>query len=489
MRTVAARFYSSGQVRELDRAAIASGIAGRELMQRAAAAAWRELLQRWPKATRIAVFCGPGNNGGDGYELARLARAGGVDVKLWRVGAVAKQGDAVAARKSWLADGGAEFEYVGQAAGPVEVVVDAVFGIGLTRAPEGVARDAIVAINAARAAGAGVLALDVPSGLDADRGSAPGDAVRADLTVTFIGSKPGLCTGAGPDHSGAVVLDDLGVAPAGQIVPLADALGAATLRELLPPRVRTAHKGRMGHVLLVGGDEGTAGAILLAARAALRAGAGLVTVATRSAHAAVLTAAQPEIMSHALEQPRDLRKLFERATVVAVGPGLGRGEWGGAAWAQALTAPQPLVVDADALNWLAENPERREDWVLTPHPGEAARLIGCSNAEIQRDRIAASNGLARKYAGVSVLKGAGTLVRGKALGLCPHGNPGMASGGMGDVLCGLIAGLIAQGLDPEAAARAGVAAHALAGDRAAARGERGLLPTDLIAELQPLLNP
>lgn len=491
MRKTPQQFYAAAQVRELDRRAIAGGIAGYALMQRAAAAAWRELLRRWPRAERVTVLCGPGNNGGDGYEIARLARRAGLEVTLWRVGEPARRGDAVTARAAWRQDGGAEAAYDGQALAPADVVVDALFGLGLARAPEGAAQAAILAIDAARERGAGVLAVDVPSGLDVDSGSAPGDAVHADLTVTFIGAKAGLYTAAGPGHAGTVVLDDLDVPDAAfaGVPAAATALGPEILRELLPRRARTAHKGDMGHVLLVGGDVGTAGAILLAARAALRAGAGLVSVATRAAHAAALTAAQPEIMCHALEEPRALRGLFERASVIAIGPGLGRGDWGGAAWAQVLTAPQPLVVDADGLNWLADNPSRREDWVLTPHPGEAARLLGCRNAEVQRDRPAAVRQLRERYGGVAVLKGAGTLVQGARLGLCPHGNPGMASGGTGDVLCGLIAGLLAQGLGPEAAARAGVAVHALAGDRAAAAGERGTIPGDLLAELRPLLNP
>jgi ADP-dependent NAD(P)H-hydrate dehydratase / NAD(P)H-hydrate epimerase len=490
MRVNPRQFYAAAQVRELDRRAIAGGIAGAELMRRAAAAAWRELLRRWPRAQRIAVLCGPGNNGGDGYELARLARAAGLDVTLWRVGEPARKGDAVAAREAWLA-GGAERRYRNERIEAADVVVDAIFGIGLARAPEGAAQAAILAIDAARAAGAGVLALDVPSGLDADRGSAPGDAVHADLTVTFIGAKAGLHTGAGPDHAGAVVLDDLDVpaTAATGLAATAEALDAQFLRDSLPRRPRTAHKGQMGHVVLVGGEHGTAGAILLAARAALRGGAGLVSVATRAAHAAALTGAQPEIMCHALEEPRRLRGLLERATVVAVGPGLGRTEWSREVWAQALTVPQPLVVDADALNWLAENPARRDDWVLTPHPGEAARLLQTTNARVQQDRLAAVAQLRERYGGVCVLKGAGTLVQGGRLGLCPLGNPGMASGGMGDVLCGLIAALAAQGLGPEAAARIAVAAHAIAGDRAAARGERGTLPTDLIDHLRAPMNP
>jgi NAD(P)H-hydrate epimerase len=495
MRVNPSQFYAAAQVRELDRRAIAGGIAGHALMQRAAAAAWRELLRRWPQAQRVTVLCGPGNNGGDGYEVARLAQAAGLDVTVWRVGEPARRGDAVTARAAWRQAGGAERAFDGESLGAADVVVDAIFGIGLARVPDGAAQAAILAIDAVRERGAGVLAVDVPSGLDADTGHAPGDAVRADLTVTFIGAKVGLHTGAGPEYAGDVVLDDLGVPAAAyaDVAPAATALGPATLRALLPRRARTAHKGQMGHVLLVGGDAGTAGAILLAARAALRAGAGLVSVATRAAHAAALTAAQPELMCHALEEPRALRGLLERASVVGVGPGLGRSDWGGAVWGQVLTAPQPLVVDADALNWLADNPARRESrhepWVLTPHPGEAGRLLGMRNAEVQRDRVAAAKRLQERYGGVAVLKGAGTLVQGASLGLCPHGNPGMASGGTGDVLCGLITGLIAQGLGPEAAAQAGVAAHALAGDRAAAAGERGMLPSDLLAELRPLLNP
>lgn len=490
MRVIPRQFYASAQVRELDQRAIAGGIAGRSLMQRAAAAAWRELLRRWPQAGRVAVLCGPGNNGGDGYELARLARAAGLDVAVWQVGPAATRGDAAAARRAWRDDGGAERAWAGRALPDCDVAVDALFGIGLSRAPDGAAQAAILAINAARDRGAGVLALDVPSGLDADRGSVPGDAVHADLTVTFIGAKPGLHTGAGPDHTGAMVLDDLDVpASVYHAVPAVAALDAALLCEVLPRRPRAAHKGDMGHVLLVGGDEGTGGAILMAARAALRAGAGLVSVATRGAHVAALTAAQPELMCHALDEPRRLRGLLERATVVAVGPGLGRTEWGGAVWSQALTASQPLVVDADGLNWLAENPARRDDWVLTPHPGEAARLLGVPTAAVQDDRAGAARKLAGRYGGVCVLKGAGTLVAGSGLGLCPHGNPGMAAGGMGDVLCGLVAGLLGQGLGSETAARAAVAAHALAGDRAASAGERGMMPTDLLAELRPLLNP
>jgi ADP-dependent NAD(P)H-hydrate dehydratase / NAD(P)H-hydrate epimerase len=485
------QFYAAAQLREIDRRAIAGGIPGGELMRRAAAAAWRELARRWPKARRIAVLCGPGNNGGDGYELARLAHAGGCEVRAWQVGAAPAAGDAGAARAAWLREAGAAPAFAAGALAGFDVVVDGIFGIGLARAPAGAAQAAILEIAAARDAGAGVLALDVPSGLDADRGVAPGDAVHADLTVTFIGLKPGLYTGRGPDLAGAVVLDDLGVPAAAResVAGAALALTPELLATALPRRARSAHKGDMGHVLVVGGDEGMMGAALMAGRAALRAGAGWVSVATRPAHAAAITAAQPELMCHGIEEPRALRRLLERATVLAVGPGLGRGEWGRALFAESMAAPQPQVLDADALNWLADEPARRGDWVLTPHPGEAARLLGIPTAQVQADRFAAVRALRERYGGIVVLKGAGTLVLGEAAALCPYGNPGMASGGMGDVLTGLVAGLLAQGLGGEQAARAGVLAHALAGDHAAAAGERGTLPGDVLVALRAFLNP
>lgn len=262
------------------------------------------------------------------------------------------------------------------------------------------------------------------------------------------------------------------------------------LSRLLPKRSADAHKGRHGHVLLIGGNHGTPGAILMAGRAALRSGAGLVTVATRAEHAVALSMAQPELMSHGVERKTQLAPLIERANVIAIGPGLGQDEWAQAMLGAVLQSRQPQVWDADALNLLAQEPVRSERWVLTPHPGEAGRLLGCSTAEVQRDRLQAAQQLQARYGGVAVLKGTGTVVQGSATQICPYGNPGMAVGGMGDVLAGVIAALIAQGLSLESAAHAGVLAHALAGDAAAQLGgERGLLPEDLIAQLRRVLNP
>lgn len=490
------RLYEVAAVREFDRRLIqGAGIPGFDLMRRAAAVCWRELQQRWPEVQRIVVLCGGGNNGGDGYEIACLARAAGCEVSVVDFATRAPAGDAARARQAWLEAGG---ECQRWTDGPpaciarADVLVDAIFGTGLSRPPAGVVAEAIAAINQRRAAGAGVLAVDVPSGLDADHGTALGACVAADVTVTFVGRKLGLHTGAAPDFTGSVVFDPLvGVETAVEAPPaVGRLLQADELQRLLPRRRRTAHKGSHGRVLIVGGDYGMAGAVLMAARAALRAGAGMVTVATRAEHARTLVAAQPEVMFRPVDKQEDLVPLLERADVVAIGPGLGQAAWGRKLWEAAAERPH-LVVDADALNLLAQVPRRQGEWILTPHPGEAARLLGCSTHDIQADRLAAVRRLAERYGGYPVLKGAGTLVwQGTEVALCPFGNPGMGTGGMGDALTGIVAACLAQGLTPADAAVAGVLVHALAGDAAARTGgERGLLPTDLIDQLRQVVNP
>ncbi|HXG28605.1 MAG TPA: NAD(P)H-hydrate dehydratase [Nevskiales bacterium] len=496
MSLLPAELYRAAQVRELDRRAIEQqGIAGYTLMQRAAAAALRELRWRWPDARRVAVLCGSGNNGGDGLLLAAQAHAEGLEARvLLAAEPNALHGDAAQALEACHRAGVRIEAGEAQQLADAEVIVDALLGTGLTRPVEGRYRQLIEAINRRHAAGARVLAVDIPSGLDADRGCVLGAAVEADVTVSFIGLKLGLLTGAGPQHCGRLVFAGLEVPAAvyAGIEPAARRIGDDDRRAALPPRARDAHKGRFGHVLLVGGDTGMSGAIRLAGEACLRSGAGLVSIATRAAHAALIPQARPELMCHGIEQLSVLEPLLARASVVAIGPGLGQSEWGRAVWERLRNCVQPLVVDADALNLLAQKPGRREDWILTPHPGEAARLLGIDNAAVQADRPAAVQALAERYGGVAVLKGSGTLVQapGGVLHVCDAGNPGMAVGGMGDLLCGVIAGLRAQGLDTATAARIGVFVHARAGDRAAAQGgERGLLPSDLLPSIRALANP
>jgi len=482
--------YTVAQVRSFDRAAIDShGIAGYTLMQRAAGFAWQRLRERWPQARRIAVICGSGNNGGDGYVLARLAREARLEVEVVALAEPRADSDAARAHADWIAAGGA----VLTAEAPVaaaEVYVDAIFGTGLVRPPHGAAQAWIERMNAADGR---VLALDVPSGVDADSGHVPGVAVRAAETVSFVAHKRGLFSGAATDRCGAITLDALQIPPDVFAAARPDArlLSAQDIAARLPARGKNAHKGNFGHVLAIGGDRGYGGAIRLAGEAALRCGAGLVSVATRAEHVGAMNAARPELMARGVEGPQELEAMLERASVVAIGPGLGQRAWGHALWYAALASGKPAVIDADALNLLArDRPALPAHCVLTPHPGEAARLLGMDTAAIERDRFAAVRAIAARQGAVTVLKGAGSLVATPEgeLAVCPWGNPGMASGGMGDVLTGTIASLLAQGLDPWNAACAGVAIHARAGDFAARAGQAGMLAGDLFAPLQRLRN-
>lgn len=484
--------YDNAAARLLDeRATALLGGDAYVLMQRAGHAAWQVLLQRWPRAQRLAVVCGGGNNGGDGYVLARLAHQSGRRVRVIHV----EEGGprtplAQRACTEYLGAGGRVALYP-TALDTDEVIVDALFGIGLRDAPEPAQAALIEAINAS---GCPVLALDVPSGLDADRGVAPGAAVRADCTLQFIAAHAGLHTGDALEKIGALELADLEV-PAeifADVAPVATRLEAGFLASWLPPRRRNSHKGESGRVLCIGGDHGGGGAVLLCTEAALRAGAGLVAVATRTQHVVPILSRRPEAMVHAVESDPDLLPLLALAGVVAIGPGLGQGEWAQAMYRGALASQRSLVIDADALNLLAVAPRRLPGAILTPHPGEAARLLGFDDArDIQRDRFAAARALAEQFQAVVVLKGAGTLIAapGEIPRVVAAGNPGMAVGGMGDLLTGVIAAMRAQGLPAVEAASVGALLHALAGDAAVGEGERGLLPSDLLPWLRRLANP
>ncbi len=483
--------YCAAQVRELDRTVTEKfSIPGLTLMERAGTTAYDLLCKRWPEAQVITVVCGVGNNGGDGYVLACLALQAGKTVHLLQLGDGSKiSGDARTHYERFIEMGGkvAPFERLPKAS---DVMVDGIFGTGLVREVTGEWCRAIEAINSSLSP---VLALDIPSGLHSDSGRILGIAVKADATISFIGLKRGQFTGAGAEQCGQVLFDDLGVPEA-----LYTAEKCMTQRAewsmftgLLGRRARNAHKGNFGHVLVIGGDHGFSGAARMAAEAALRTGAGLVTVATQPAHAALLNTVRPELMCHGVADAKALAPLLQRATVIAIGPGLGQTSWGQALLSAVLEAKLPMVVDADALNQLALDPVQRDNWILTPHPGEAARLLGISSTDVQSDRFQTIQALQEQYSGVVVLKGAGTLIAANSdvpMAVCTAGNPGMATGGMGDLLTGIIAGMVAQGLSLSDAATAGVCLHAAAADRAAQAGERGLLANDLQIELRLLLN-
>ena len=487
------------------------------LMRRAGEAAWQILRQEWPAVDRTVVFCGVGNNGGDGLVLAEhVVRAGGrvqvlslpgrrSDEAQLAYNAVAEQHVAC---WPWSLNRVRAMDWSGQDT----VLVDALFGTGLSRDITGPAQELIGWINHS---GLPVLSLDIPSGLHPDTGVPQGHAVRADVTVSFIGLKRGLYTGQGAEYCRKVHLTDLGVPEAlHEALPgplVVQRIVSGDYAHWLQPRQRAAHKGDFGRVLLIGGDSPYLGAILMAATASLRAGAGLVNVLTRPEHAPVLAASRPELIVHGVALGQDIQDLLSTVSVVAIGPGLGQSTWAEEILMQVLQCPQPLVVDADALNLFARyRPASRATWVLTPHPGEAGRLLDCTTREVQCDRVAAVQALQKRYGGVVVLKGSGSLVAAPLeapvtvvgdqsdspagesvrVALSDSGNPGMATAGMGDVLCGLIAALIAQGLPLRVAAEYGVCLHGDAGDRASEQGgERGMLAADVLQLLREQVNP
>lgn len=490
MQSPGSALYTAGQVRDLDRRAIHElGIPGYELMTRAGHAALDAARALWPAVRSITVLCGPGNNGGDGYVVARVARAQSLRVRVVALGDPAQlTGDARRAYDDFTAAGG-RCEPWSPAALESDLIVDALYGTGLARAVTG---EGAVMIEAANASGRPIVAVDIPSGLHADSGAVLGVAMRASVTATFIGRKVGLYLGAAPEHVGRIVFDALDVPPETYALstPVACLLDEWHVLEALPRRRRAAHKGDHGHVLVIGGGPGMPGAARLAGEAALRAGAGLVTLAVHPDNVASV-ASRPELMCVAARTAEDIRGALSRATVVAIGPGLGVGDWAEALLEAALASNRPLVVDADALNLIAAAPRRLDRWVLTPHPGEAARLLGSTSAKVQADRLQAARELQARYGGTVVLKGAGSIVHGAegVPGICDRGNPGMAVGGMGDVLTGVIAGIAAQCANLELAAQAGVFVHAQAGDLAARRGERGMLASDVLEQVRACVNP
>jgi len=493
------KLYTAAQVRELDRISIEEfSIPGITLMESAGGAAYQLMRSKWPDAKTILILCGPGNNGGDGYILARLAKGDGLAVKLQLIGDHTKlAGDALLAAERCIASGLKSMAYSKEDLGEADVIVDALLGTGLDRDVLGQWQEVINAINSSNTP---VLSVDIPSGLNADTGQVMGCAVNADATISFIGLKQGLFTGQGVEYAGDVHFNNLDVPDeiGTKVNSMTEQITLDDLQSFLMPRSKSSHKGSFGHVLVVGGEYGFAGAARLCAEAAARTGAGLISLATHASHAGYITMSVPEVMAHATESSTELLALLEKANVVAIGPGLGQSNWGMSLFSKVLESDLPLVVDADALNLLAQDPVTSDRWVLSPHPGEAARLLNCDSHTIQSDRIAAAKEIQKKFGGITVLKGSGTVIvddrkdGGQKVSICAAGNPGMASGGMGDVLTGVIAGLIAQrvslGLDIGDAARLGVCLHASAGDNAATDGERGMLASDLMPWIRKLLN-
>lgn len=481
--------FTAEQSREIDALLIErTPVAGYELMCRAGRACFEVLSERWPDACAVAIFCGTGNNGGDGYVLARFLSERGYEAHVYEVGGGASKGDALQARQDYLACGGAVVP-AERWPDSSDLLVDALVGTGLSRPLDEQTGHWIEKLNADRRP---VLAIDIPSGLDADTGVMLPLAVRADVTVTFITRKRGMYTASARDCCGELLFRGLETDPGifATVEPAARLIDLQQLRGRLAPRSQNTHKGDFGCVLVVGGGDGMAGAVRLAGEAALRGGAGRVAVSTSRENKVAVASGCPELMVHGIDDRGELTELVKRADIIVAGPGLGQGDWSQAMLAAVLESRCPKVIDADALNLLARDPVKQQNWILTPHPGEAGRLLGVSTAAIGANRFAAAEKIASFYGGVCVLKGSGSLVTAEdATSVCLGGNPGMSAAGMGDVLTGVIAALLAQGLELRAAAELGVCIHSAAGDRAAGVSPRGLLARDLMPYIRECVNP
>lgn len=500
--------YSAQQVAEMDRLAQQQGSDGFDLMQQAGEAAFVALLNQWSSVSKLVIYAGAGNNGGDGYIMAKLAIDHDLDVEVIALKApaelkgsaykAAQLAESVGVSISAFSDQHSNQSVVQQSGC---IVVDALLGTGLENEVEGKYRQAIEQINHADCP---VFAVDVPSGINASTGAVMGVAVKAELTVTMIAYKRGLFTGKGIIHSGQVRLAPLNVPNtlASQVEQQDWQVSLSSWRACAPfkwfeKRDLDSHKGDFGHVLVVGGDVGFAGAAILAAGSALRSGAGLVSVATRHQHVTAVLSHYPEAMVLGVDSGQELEALLSKADVVVVGPGLGQSAWGQSLLQACFTVSQPIVLDADAINLIAQgsikhNLDKRIS-VMTPHPGEAARLLDCEVSDIQVDRFKAAHELSTRYDSTVVLKGNGSLVcDGEQISVCADGNPGMASGGMGDVLSGISGSLLAQGRHnlPKAVfelTTSAVCLHSAAADEASKAGENALLASDLIKQLGNLL--
>jgi NAD(P)H-hydrate epimerase len=498
------RALTAHEMRRVDAAAADHGMPGSVLMENAGAALAKTALALAGPGGRFIILCGVGNNGGDGLVAARHLAAAGRTVFLEVLGDVtALQGDPArnlrALNASGLTAGSIPDDLpVGQG----DVVIDALFGTGLSRAPEGRFADAIGRISVWRAAGAQVVSADLPSGLDSDTGRPFAPCVTADVTTAFGFLKLGQALEPGASRCGRIELVDIGIPRAAQSVLPAQGtylVEEGDLRNRLPVRRADGHKGTFGHVLVIAGSWGKTGAAALVARAALRSGAGLVTVATRPECLQPIMQFAPEMMGVELVNDGplglgDFNSILEAADgkqAVVLGPGIARGDETGrliGSLLEELTIP--CVLDADALNAIAGTPgvldKAKGELLLTPHPGEMSRLIGKPTAEINADRVGTARGFAQQHSVVLVLKGARTLIarHDGAVFINPTGNPGMATGGSGDVLAGVAGALLAQGLSTEDAALVSAWAHGAAGDLAAARhGQLGLIASDLIEHL------
>ena len=487
--------YFREQLVAIEQAAMQDmGVSPYELMQRAANAAFYLIAQRQNDKTNCLVLVGGGNNGGDGLVFARRWLEAGRSVTVISLNKDNTwEGAAEQAYNDLVKSGGEVLNFLPHDVNlsRYDLIVDAILGTGVAREIKGTIAAWIEYINQSDTT---ILSLDTPTGLHPDTGEILSYAVQADFTISFIANKTGFFLNDGPNCVGRLSCDDLGISQ-----KIYENVAAPVMRQengedhmhYLNSRKRTFHKGDAGYVLVVGGNSGFSGATVLSGLAALRTGAGLVSIAAHPESVTAIRSAQPELMVHPIHAASEIEPLFERAAVIIVGPGLGQDTWAQSLLKAVLKTDKPLVVDADALNLLAKSPEHSDNWVLTPHPGEAARMLDKTAKNIQQARLHNARSLQDKFGGVVVLKGANSLITTSddVPTVCAEGNPGMATAGMGDVLAGVIASLIAQGIPQLEATKLGVWLHASAGDRAAVNGERGMIASDLLPELRRIVNP
>ncbi|MCG9697501.1 NAD(P)H-hydrate dehydratase [Shewanella sp. Isolate11] len=478
--------YRAQTVREAEASYIHSGEVGLfELIERAGQAAFDLLQQLQRSSGKVAVIAGYGNNGADAYICATLLLEAGANVALFAIPREEVGAGNVHAKAAFITAGGCLSENLGAALDDADVIVEGLLGTGFHGEVTAEFAEVINAINAHQA---WTLSLDIPSGIAADTGAGL-LAIKADATLTFGAMKQGLITAKARDCVGQLWFTDLGLTP---FLPASNCFNIAYQQSDLglPIRAKHSHKGSCGKVTVIGGDIGMAGATRLAGESCLRAGAGLVCVISRPQHLVVINSGRPELMFWGCELvDMEVYQRLGWADVLLIGPGLGKQDWGYNLLKATALSDKPCVMDADALNLLATEPAKQHNWVLTPHSGEAARLLGVSVEQIEQDRFAAVRALQQKFGGVIVLKGAGSIIYdGERCHVAPVGNPGLASGGSGDVLGGIIAALMAQGMSNMDAASAGVVIHGVAADMAAKDGERGMLACDLFPFIRLLVD-
>jgi ADP-dependent NAD(P)H-hydrate dehydratase / NAD(P)H-hydrate epimerase len=502
--SLAHKIVSSEQVRSIEpEAALLAKCSMFELMQRAGKAAFKILLQEWPKAQKVLVVAGNGNNAGHGYVLAKLAKQHGLDVSVTCQQPTRElNGDAKQAQSKWQEVAGETLAFSELDYAQFDVLVDALLGTGVTGEVSQTFQEVIQKINQT---GIPVLSIDLPSGMQANTGQPLPIAVKADVTVTFVAIKPGLVTGIGKEFCGKLCYADLVVG--NEFFSIAQGevqLVNWSMLQPLQPRPKHGNKGTFGKLLCIGGNQGMAGAIRLSAESALRCGVGLVKVYCHESSNLSISAGRPEIML----ANKDIDAALSWCSCIVVGPGLGQDDWSQQQFSRLLAhlkhSPKPLVIDADGLNILAvmaddvavrDTLANLPALVFTPHPGEASRLLNCDISKIESDRYLATKNISQKYQSACVLKEAGSIIQSADLHeasvpwVCEGGNPGMATAGMGDLLTGVIGAFLAQGFTSQKAAVYGVCAHAEAGDRVAIQyGQRGMIASDLLQPLRAIVN-